>query len=253
MSYGGEVLRKKKKRKKRVDKLIVSLSFVFITTLGGFCLLKSNLFNVNEIEINGNKNLKNSDIINEDDLIDNKNIFTYSLKSINNDIESNPYIKSADVSIKLPNKIVINVEEVNIVGLLSNSNEHCYIDKDGNLVEKINDLSENNDKIIIKTNFSIDNGEDIKFKNENDKTNILNILSLIEENSLGLKVRKIEYNGDSDINLITKYGTTFIMENNDIKYNISRVSKILVDLQSKNIKSGIVDLTYSNYALYRPS
>ena len=75
------------------------------------------------------------------------------------------------MSIKLPNRIVINVEEVNIVGLLSNSNEHCYIDKDGNLVEKINDLSENNDKIIIKTNFSIDNGEDIKFKNENDKTN----------------------------------------------------------------------------------
>ena len=68
-----------------------------------------------------------------------------------------------------------------------------------------------------------------------------------------MKVRKIEYNGDSDINLITKYGTTFIMENNDMKYNIYRVSKILVDLQSKNIKSGIVDLTYSNYALYRPS
>jgi hypothetical protein len=37
MSYGGEVLRKKKKRKKRVDKLIVSLSFVFI--LSEFCLI----------------------------------------------------------------------------------------------------------------------------------------------------------------------------------------------------------------------
>ena len=81
----------------------------------------------------------------------------------------------------------------------------------------------------------------------------MKMIKPIEENSLGLKVRKIEYNGDSDINLITKYGTTFIMENNDMKYNISRVSKILVDLQSKNIKSGIVDLTYINYALYRPS
>ena len=253
MLYGGESL-KKKKRKKRADKFIIQLAFIFIMTLGSFCLLKSSLFNVIEVEVKGNKDLKKSQIINEEDLIDNKNIFTYNLKSIKKDIESNPYIKSADVSIKLPNKIVINVEEVKVVGLLSNSNEHCYIDVDGNLVEKINDLSENNDKIIISTKFSIEDANKIKFKNDGDKKNILNLLSSIEDESLSVKIRKIEYKDDSNINLITKDGTIFLMSKDDnIKYNISRTSKILLDLQSKNIKSGIVDLTYNNYALYRPS
>ena len=172
MLYGGESL-KKKKRKKRADKFIIYLAFIFIMTLGSYCLLKSSLFDVSKVEINGNKDLIKNQIINEEDLIDNKNIFTYNLKSIKKDIESNPYIKSADVNIKLPNKIVINVEEVKIVGLLSNSNEYCYIDTDGNLVEKINDLSENNDKIIISSKFSIEDANKIKFKNDSDKKNIL--------------------------------------------------------------------------------
>ena len=62
MLYGGESL-KKKKRKKRADKFIIYLAFIFIMTLGSFCLLKSSLFDVSKVEINGNKDLIKNQII----------------------------------------------------------------------------------------------------------------------------------------------------------------------------------------------
>jgi len=48
-------------------------------------------------------------------------------------------------------------------------------------------------------------------------------------------------------------GTNIILENNNkLKYNISKVSSILVDLQTRNNKGGNIDLTSDKYAIYTP-
>ena len=93
----------------------------------------------------------------------------------------------------------------------------------------------------------------INFKNNEEKKSVLNLLTLLKKEHLQHEIAQIEYD-NSNINIKTKIGAEFlIIDDDNLNYNISRTSKILLDLQSKNIKSGVVDLTYSNYAVYKPS
>lgn len=222
-------------------------------SLGAISLVKSSIFNLTKVEIIGNTTLKDDQIIDLEKLVTNKNIFTYNLKKVRKEIVSNPYIEDAQVKIKLPNKIVITVKEIGIVAVLFNGNEYCYIDSSGNLIEKINNLEENNDKIICSVDYTLSNNS-ITFKNQKEKDGILKVLNIIKSEYLEKEVKQIEYTNEDEINIITKYGTKFlIVDDKELEYNIARASKILVDLQSKKINDGIVDLTYSNYAVYKPS
>ena len=244
---------KKRKRKRRKDKLIIVLTFILMVSLGAISLVKSSIFNLTKVEIIGNTNLKDDQIIDLEKLVTNKNIFTYNLKKVRKEIVNNPYIEDAQVKIKLPNKIVITVKEIDIVAVLFNGNEYCYIDSSGNLIEKINNLEENNDKIICSVDYTLSNNS-ITFKNQKEKDGMLKVLNIIKSEYLEKEVKQIEYTNEDEINIITKYGTKFlIVDDKELEYNIARASKILVDLQSKKINDGIVDLTYSNYAVYKPS
>lgn len=244
---------KKRKRKRRKDKLIIVLTFILMVSLGAISLVKSSIFNLTKVEIIGNTTLKDDQIIDLEKLVTNKNIFTYNLKKIRKEIVNNPYIEDAQVKIKLPNKIVITVKEIDIVAVLFNGNEYCYINSSGNLIEKINNLEENNDKIICSVDYTLSNNS-ITFKNQKEKDGILKVLNIIKSEYLEKEVKQIEYTNEDEINIITKYGTKFlIVDDKELEYNIARASKILVDLQSKKINDGIVDLTYSNYAVYKPS
>ena len=245
--------KRKRKRKRRKDKLIIVLTFILMVSLGAISLVKSNIFNLTKVEIIGNTTLKDDQIIDLEKLVTNKNIFTYNLKKIRKEIVNNPYIEDAQVKIKLPNKIVITVKEIDIVAVLFNGNEYCYIDSSGNLIEKINNLEENNDKIICSVDYTLSNNS-ITFKNQKEKDGMLKVLNIIKSEYLEKEVKQIEYTNEDEINIITKYGTKFlIVDDKELEYNIARASKILVDLQSKKINDGIVDLTYSNYAVYKPS
>lgn len=224
-----------------------------MVSLGAISLVKSSIFNLTKVEIIGNTTLKDDQIIDLEKLVTNKNIFTYNLKKVRKEIVSNPYIEDAQVKIKLPNKIVITVKEIDIVAVLFNGNEYCYIDSSGNLIEKINNLEENNDKIICSVDYTLSNNS-ITFKNQKEKDGMLKVLNIIKSEYLEKEVKQIEYTNEDEINIITKYGTKFlIVDDKELEYNIARASKILVDLQSKKINDGIVDLTYSNYAVYKPS
>ena len=224
-----------------------------MVSLGAISLVKSSIFNLTKVEIIGNTTLKDDQIIDLEKLVTNKNIFTYNLKKVRKEIVNNPYIEDAQVKIKLPNKIVITVKEIDIVAVLFNGNEYCYIDSSGNLIEKINNLEENNDKIICSVDYTLSNNS-ITFKNQKEKDGILKVLNIIKSEYLEKEVKQIEYTNEDEINIITKYGTKFlIVDDKELEYNIARASKILVDLQSKKINDGIVDLTYSNYAVYKPS
>lgn len=248
---GGEDL-KKKKRKIRTDRVMIILLCIFMFSMGLVTLLKSDLFNLSEIEIVGNSILKKDEVINEEKLITKKNIFSYNLKDIKKEIQSNPYVDDVKVKRKLPNKIIITVKEKEVIALLSNGQDFCYIDNSGSLIEKIDNLDENNDKIVFNVKYTISSGS-VKFENDKVKKSVLNLIALIKEEHLEYEISEVEYIG-SNVNIIANIGAKFLIINDDnLDYNISRASKILVDLQSKNIKSGVVDLTYSNYAVYKPS
>ena len=59
--------------------------------------------------------------------------------------------------------------------------------------------------------------------------------------------------GDSNIDMLTRGNIKILLPNDEnLDYNIHRVSKVVVDLNNKKISSGSVDLTQNKYAVYSP-
>lgn len=243
---------KKKKKKINTNKLILVLMLVLMLTVGVLIFFKSSLFNLKEVTIKGSSELDVEQVISKLDIVKNKNIFSYNTKEIKDEIIKNPYIKDCNVKLKLPRTIEIFIEEIRAVALLKDGNNYCYISSDGTKIEDIKDIEENTDKIIVDIDYT-NKDNTVEFENDETKKRLLYLLDCLDEKNISKQIYEINLRDEYIINLITRNKTKVIVPNDDnLDYNVSRLSKILVDLQGKNKKDGTVDLTYSSYALYSP-
>ena len=245
--------KKRKKKKLNISKIILLLTFTLMITVCIGVLLNSSFFNVKSIEITGAKKLTEKDVSKYLDTSLNKNIFMQDIKSIEKDILKEPYVKSANIKRKLPNKLSISIKEKEAIAMLRDNNNYCYIDKEYKVLEKTQEKYEDIDKIIVDIDYNINDDEQIEFKNEDTKKKLLYLLESINNKGIYKKIKTINLKKDDIINIMTVDSTKILLPNEEeLDYNISRIGKILVDLQSKNMKNGTIDLTYSNYAVYSP-
>jgi cell division protein FtsQ len=250
---GGKKL-KSKKRKKRVDssRIIIALSFLFMIIIGLYTFLNSDIFNIKNIQIQGNNKVSDEIIEQHLDLKYDKNIFIYSTKKIKKSLEQNTYIETVSIKKIFPNTIQVNINEKGIVALIKDENKYCYIDNNLNVIDRLNEIDKNEKAIIIETEYDLNNENIIKFENDDIKKGLIYLMECISNNNLSKKIKKINYEQDI-INMYSIDGTNIILENNNkLKYNISKVSSILVDLQTRNNKGGNIDLTSYKYAIYTP-
>lgn len=250
---GGKKL-KSKKRKKRVDssRIIIALSFLFMIIIGLYTFLNSDIFNIKNIQIQGNNKVSDEIIEQYLDVKYDKNIFIYSTKKIKKSLEQNTYIETVSIKKIFPNTIQVNINEKGIVALIKDENKYCYIDNNLNVIDRLNEIDKNEKAIIIETEYDLNNENIIKFENDDIKKGLIYLMECISNNNLSKKIKKINYEQDI-INMYSIDGTNIILENNNkLKYNISKVSSILVDLQTRNNKGGNIDLTSYKYAIYTP-
>ena len=245
---------KSKKRKKRVDssRIIIALSFLFMIIIGLYTFLNSDIFNIKNIQIEGNNKVSDEIIEQYLDVKYDKNIFIYSTKKIKKSLEQNAYIETVSIKKIFPNTIQVNINEKGIVALIKDENKYCYIDNNLNVIDRLNEIDKNEKAIIIETEYDLNNENIIKFENDDIKKGLRYLMECISNNNLSKKIKKINYQQDI-INMYSIDGTNIILENNNkLKYNISKVSSILVDLQTRNNKGGNIDLTSYKYAIYTP-
>lgn len=245
---------KNKKKKKRINtnKLILVLTFILMLIVTSGIFLKSELFDLKKVNVTGEKELSEDEIINQIGLSENKNIFTYDIGSMEKKLSKNSYVEDIKIKIKLPNTINIELKEKSIAAILKDDEKYCYMSKDGKIIDKIKGIDDNTDKIIVDINYNYKD-DNIKFENDEIEKRLLYLLDSLYEKNIDKEVRKISFRENEVINLTTRNNTKVIIPNEDnLDYNVSRISKILVDLQSKNKKNGTVDLTDINYALYSP-
>ena len=245
---------KSKKRKKRVDssRIIIALSFLFMIIIGLYTFLNSDIFNIKNIQIEGNNKVSDEIIEQYLDVKYDKNIFIYSTKKIKKSLEQNTYIETVSIKKIFPNTIQVNINEKGIVALIKDENKYCYIDNNLNVIDRLNEIDKNEKAIIIETEYDLNNENIIKFENDDIKKGLRYLMECISNNNLSKKIKKINYEQDI-INMYSIDGTNIILENNNkLKYNISKVSSILVDLQTRNNKGGNIDLTSYKYAIYTP-
>ena len=102
-------------------------------------LCRSEMFNVCNIEIVGNRQVSQKTILELSQIKTNKNIFLSRTNKAKNNISENPYIKEVSVKRILPDKIKIEVVEKEKAYMLQGDGKVAYIDKNGDILE----ISEN--------------------------------------------------------------------------------------------------------------
>lgn len=244
-----------KKNKKRINtsKVVIIFSLILIVVIVLYTSLNSGIFNSDNIEIEGNKYVESEYIIKALDINNNKNIFRYNIKDMEEILLNNKYIDKVKIKRLLPNTLKVSIIEKEIVANLYNEEVYCYIDKEGNFIDEIDENNKDNEVITVHIDYNKTDSQEIKFKNEENKKRLLYLLEYIKEEGIYKKIDNIDMTKPNSINMITKEEINILLNSDEeLKYNISRLAMILADLQNKKQKGGEIDLSTGKYALYRP-
>lgn len=244
-------MRKKKiKMKKKVKITIYSFILLFILSI--YTLLNSSLFELKEIDLIGNIVLTKDDIIKMSSIELEKNIFKYRLSKIENEIIKNPYIKEIDIKRKFPNKLVFKINEYSEDAIIETNNKYIIINSCGKI---LNEKKQPDSNVPIIKNIKLEKynlGDNIKLKDEYTQKRLLYLLECIDKNNLKKDLEFIEIE-DKNIKMINKDGINILMIlDENIKYNIDRLTQIIIDLKTKSIKNGTINLKNKSQAVYSP-
>ena len=244
-----------KKNKKRINtsKVVIIFSLILIVVIVLYTSLNSGIFNSDNIEIEGNKYVESEYIIKALEVNNNKNIFRYNIKDMEEILLNNKYIDKVEIKRLLPNTLKVSIIEKEIVANLYNEEIYCYIDKEGNIIDEIDENNKDNEVITVHIDYNKTDSQEIKFKNEENKKRLLYLLEYIKEEGIYKKIDNIDMTKPNSINMGTKEDINILLNSDEeLKYNISRLAMILADLQNKKQKGGEIDLSTGKYALYRP-
>ena len=244
-----------KKNKKRINtsKVVIIFSLILIVVIVLYTSLNSGIFNSDNIEIEGNKYVESEYIIKALEVNNNNNIFRYNIKDMEEILLNNKYIDKVEIKRLLPNTLKVSIIEKEIVANLYNEEIYCYIDKEGNFIDEIDENNKDNEVITVHIDYNKTDSQEIKFKNEENKKRLLYLLEYIKEEGIYKKIDNIDMTKPNSINMGTKEDINILLNSDEeLKYNISRLAMILADLQNKKQKGGEIDLSTGKYALYRP-
>ena len=244
-----------KKNKKRINtsKVVIIFSLILIVVIVLYTSLNSGIFNSDNIEIEGNKYVESEYIIKALEVNNNKNIFRYNIKDMEEILLNNKYIDKVEIKRLLPNTLKVSIIEKEIVANLYNEEIYCYIDKECNFIDEIDENNKDNEVITVHIDYNKTDSQEIKFKNEENKKRLLYLLEYIKEEGIYKKIDNIDMTKPNSINMGTKEDINILLNSDEeLKYNISRLAMILADLQNKKQKGGEIDLSTGKYALYRP-
>lgn len=239
-----------KRRKLNINKVMGILFFFLLLTLGTCFFLKSDFFYLKEVVINNNKYLSKNEVENLLNLEMDKNIFFYNLKNLENKVKANSYIQNCKIKRKLPDKLIVNIKEKNIIGPLYNGKSYCYMDDKGNFIDEIKTTKD--DEIVIYVDYNLSN-KSIKFKKESDKKKLITLCTKLKEENILMQIKNIDFKNKSVINLKGETGLVVCLKkDNNIEKNVIKLRNVLIDLKNRKEVYGKVDLTYNDYILYSP-
>lgn len=134
--------------RKRRWHVIQSLFFIFVFSLAIFFFLQSAFFQVKQIEIQGNKQLRGEQILAMSGISKGVNIFKANLRQAQDKIALQPIVKKVEISRSFPSTIVISMTERQPIGFVANQGHFVVVSEDGYYLARADNLSSLNLPII---------------------------------------------------------------------------------------------------------
>lgn len=239
-----------RKIKKRNNRLIF---FIIILLTSTFFILytKTSFFHISSVEVNGNIKITDEKLVLASGIIIDENIFKINLKMVKENILLHPYVKNAVVKRKLPNKILIEIEERNEIAIINYLGSYIYIDEEGVI---LNILSEKSDEEIIEiAGIEILNpqiGSKLEFANEEIRPRLFEFINSSKVLGLWKFFSKVTIDEEQNVAIqlenggIVAFGTL-----DDVKYKLNFLISILKELETKNQRYRTIHLDKGNNAI----
>lgn len=132
-------------------------AFILLVILFIYICISSSIFELKQIDVDGNSKITKSDIIKIGDIETGKNIFKYNLNDVEKKLLVNPYIKYVKVSRKFPDKLVITIKENSEYAIIKEGASYIYIGENGLVLSEQKDIKNKNIPLV--------SGIEIKIKN----------------------------------------------------------------------------------------
>lgn len=238
--------RRIKKRRKTIFLLIM----VLLCAVAFIIIFKTDLLTVKRIEVSGNHIISKEEIIDYSGITIGNNLLKERVNQIQMSLSKNPYIKSATIRRKIPDKILIQVEERKEEGAIFFMDNFLIIDEEGMVLKSTPERRNLN--LIKGLEFSdFMEGEVLNVKDVDQLKKALEIMRIIEEKEM--IIAEIDVTDKNNImirlsqNLVCKIGS-----GKDLNYRIELLRMILMDLIAKDITRGVIDISHGGYPSYRP-
>ncbi|MGO1580006.1 MAG: cell division protein FtsQ/DivIB [Peptoniphilaceae bacterium] len=222
---------KYKQRKKRKILITKIFSFILLGIIIIFFLNKLGFFNVNSIEVVGNKDVSKSEIIKRSSFEIGNNFFDISKKNRETDINSIPKIKESKIKFYIGGKIKILVTERDPIMQINNYTDYYIIDNEFRLIDILNKPLVDC-KYLYGINVNKVKLGDYLLKKEDKKKEFLK--ALFKSQTIFKEIEKIELKNKKVLlsnkdNLEIDFGSY-----NDIEYKLDMLKQILEDIRSSN-------------------
>lgn len=123
------------KKKKRIKLMLKFTALLIIIIAGIIFALVSPIFNIKEIDVSNNEQIKTETIVSLSQLNLGQNIFKFNKNKVNKNIKTNAYIESIEIKRKLPNKVQIQIEERKQEYNVEFLNGYAYINNQGYILQ----------------------------------------------------------------------------------------------------------------------
>ena len=230
--------RKVHKKRKNIFKIIIPIVLISIFV---FWVFNSTFFNIETININGNKALKKEDILKKTNITKNTNIFKMKLRKIESRLEEDPFIKSVKIKREIPNGLAINIKEREPTFIFKSLSKYLVSDEEGFIIEV---LKKSDKKLPLIKGFKTEAskvGENLFSNQENE-----NLKVFIDDAKLrGIlyKIEEVDKDYANDINIELKnsipveFGTL-----DDTKVKLRMLEEILMDIEKRDLKAKKITL-----------
>ncbi len=261
-----------RKRRLRARKIMRFLLFVLIMT-GIIIFAQSSYFIVEKIDVQGNKKYTNSEIILKTGLVPGKNIFNmlgekpknllaFRFQDLEQEVyQSMPYVKTVSIRPALPATIRIKVQERTPYAILDNKGQNLLIDREGYVLEVLDNKSEQLKSFFKITGMSYDGfkvGQAVNFKDNGSLTDLLafcDVLSKSDRDSKTKLYKQVKIIDLSDIyGISVNFDNRIIVKFGDLEeadYQIG-VFRYLLENKIDKKQEGTLDFTKGSNPYFVP-
>ena len=131
----------RRRKQRRIQFIVFGILLLFIILL--LLYMFTPLSKIKEVEVKGNDNVSTSEIKKIVNVTNHSRMYTFSTKKAAKKLEDKTLIKHANVHKQLPNKLIVDISEYNIVGLVKKKDEYVPILEDGKELKHLSGSANN--------------------------------------------------------------------------------------------------------------